>query len=144
MTRPDLTSDVTVVLRKAAPIPVIVTLGEPAPAPPQGHSIAVNLAWQCQSDEDRPDHIDWDDPRTEGLTLYPIGADRTASVPVQNPGVYEAHVWLQKDGPTGGIAALDQKGGTASVRVIENGTASVRITIDADAMKKAIAELQKN
>ena len=124
---------------------VTVELEGPVQSPPPRHVLSTRLVWICDLHEEKPERPDdgWDDPRTPEFNLHPFGADHRATISVDDPGVFEVRAYLEPDGSRGGLATLDQDGGSASVRVTENGPASIRIKVSAEAMRKAIEELKK-
>jgi hypothetical protein len=140
-----VTGDVKATLKKSAPTAVTIRLDDSFTTPPEVAAISVNMLWLCGPDERRPEKAAWDDPRTDHAQQGTFGADRTARVQVQNPGVYEVDLWWSSGGISlGGGGVVEQKGAKATVTVPEDGTPpTVTVTPDAAALKRSLDAREK-
>jgi hypothetical protein len=138
---PRVTGDVTVTLRKGKPLTVTIRLAASVALPPAPYTIGVNLQWLCGLDEPRPKDADFLDPRTDHSASAEFDAERTVTREVQTPGVYEVQLWLfKKEAGRHRGGGLEQEGGAATVTVTEEGTASVTVTPDPEALKRGFRE----
>ena len=78
-------------------------------------------------------------PRHSLGGIVAFGCDRTAVLRVQCPGVYEVHLWINKEELLSeGASHLRQKGLSAIVTVPESGPVPAIVMPDPDALKQAI------
>ena len=136
-----VTGDVKATLEKSAPKPVTIRLDDSFTTPPEVETISVTIRWLCGPDERPPEKATRGDPRTE-YRLGAFGADRTARVQVQNPGIYEVELKWSPGGFSGG-GTVEQKGAKATLTVPEDGaipTETVTVIPDAAALRRALDE----
>jgi hypothetical protein len=144
VTLPNVTADVTVTLHKAPTHAVTIRIADSVAIPDPPFLINVDLNFLCALNEARPSDADWSDPRNDHGDQGSFGADRSVTLHVQNPGVYEVNLWLWKKSETGGSGGgLEQKGGDATVTVLETGEPSVTVDVDPAVLARQIANASK-
>src|SRR5262249_53945256 len=123
---------------------VTVRLAASVELPPSPVSIAAELKWVRGRGETSPASADWSDPRNHAWDRLRFGRDRTITIVVNEPGVYEVALSLFLEGAVaGGYTVVDVKDGPAFVTVTDSEPAAIQIDIDAEALKAAIAEAKK-
>lgn len=140
VTVPNVTGDTVVTMQRALPRLVTIRLDDSVVLPPPPFSITADLRWLCPLHAELPERPDWSDPRSTAFDKASFGCARIAMARVQNPGVYEVQLMIDREEIWGGGGSgLDQKERRrATVAVGEIGDASVTVTVDADDLKKSI------
>lgn len=121
---PGVAADVTVTLERAAPRILTLKLDDSIQLPPPPLFIAAQLRWVGEPGQAPAAEAVWSDPRNDFGDHWRnprFDCHRTATIRVQNPGVYEVQLWFEEDRLDGsGGTGLDQREGRRLVTVPAN------------------------